>query len=69
MKSALTEKNSEEDLEEYISMKFNMDIKESTLFLTKILGLSGNYTKQDIIEKFIAKVGKHIKLLEKEQVT
>ena len=69
LKSALTEKNSEEDLEEYISMKFNMDIKESMLFLNKILGLTGNYNKQDIIEKFIAKVGKHIKLLEKEQVT
>jgi hypothetical protein len=69
LKSVLTEKNSEEDLEEYISMKFNMDIKESILFLNKVLGLTGNYTKQDIIEKFIAKIGKQIKLLEKEQVT
>ena len=41
LKSALTEKSSEEDLEEYISMKFNMNISESTLFLNKILGLSG----------------------------
>jgi len=69
LKSALTEKNSEEDLEEYISMKFNMDIKESILFLNKVLGLTGSFTKQDIIEKFIAKIGKQIKLLEKEQVT
>jgi len=63
LKSALTEKNSEEDLEEYMSMKFNMNISESTLFLKKVLGLTGNFSKQDVINKFISKLGSQVHML------
>jgi hypothetical protein len=53
LKAALSEKNSEEDLEEYISMKFNMNLSEATLFLKKVLGLTGEFSKQDVIDRFI----------------
>ena len=67
-KSALTEKMGEEDLNEFVSMKFNMNITESTLFLQKVLNLTGKFSKNDVIEKFIEKVGKHVVLLEKAKV-
>ena len=68
-KSALTEKSGEEeDLNEFVSMKFNMNITESTLFLQKVLKLTGKFSKNDVIERFIEKVGKNVVLLEKAKV-
>ena len=47
-------------------MKFNMNISEATLFLKKVLGLTGDFSKQDVIDRFIKKVGRKVHLLEKD---
>jgi hypothetical protein len=51
------DKSSEEHLEEFIAMKFNMTKEESTLLISKVLKLSGKLTKVDVINAFINTIG------------
>jgi hypothetical protein len=53
--------NAEDDLEEFLAMKFNMTKAESALFIKRILALTtGKFTKEQMIAKFILYMGKDI---------
>ena len=45
--------NGDDDHEEFIAMKFNMTKAESALLLKRVLCLTGAYSKQEMIERFI----------------
>jgi hypothetical protein len=50
-------------------MKFNMTKVESAIFLKKVLCLTGKYQKEEMIERFISKIGKEVAVLDKDKVT
>jgi hypothetical protein len=64
LKSGDSDKTSEQDLEEYLAMKFNMTKSESSLFLKRVLCLSGAFSKNEMIERFIQKVGKDVEVID-----
>ena len=49
-------------------MKFNMTKSESALFLKRVLCLTGTYSKTDLIDRFISKIGKDVEIIEKEKI-
>lgn len=49
-------------------MKFNMTKAESALFIKRILCLTGEFTKESLIERFILKIGSQVEILAKEVV-
>ena len=68
-KTAPTEKKTDEDMDEYLAMKFNTTKSESDLFLKKVLCLEGKYTKVDMIERFIERIGKGILKLDSTNIS
>ena len=48
-------------------MKFNMTKEESTLLLHKVLQLSAKFTKADVIDAFITKIGNQVVIIDKDK--
>jgi hypothetical protein len=61
------DRSSEEHLEEFIAMKFNMTKEESTLFISKVLNLTGKLTKIDVINAFINTIGKQVVVIDNDK--
>jgi hypothetical protein len=61
--------SAEEDLEEYLAMKFNMTKAETTLFLKRVLNMPAVFSKEQMIATFIKKIGGEIEIINKDIIS
>jgi len=64
-----SDKAADEELDEFLAMKFNMTKSDSSIFMRAVLGHSrSDHSKANLIEKFAEKIGKQVAILDKNKI-